>query len=156
MGLSEVIMHIDNCDRDQLLGHYENAIINCNLPAADKIISLRARLGEPFESYSLEDAEQNIRKRLCDSYVVVLLGFNGEKSSLVNLNVDVINTIFFNIIGSTSLSNFNDLQDWNENLNDKILNKILEDEAKKDLEQMMDAIALKKAGSEKKSDCTIL
>lgn len=145
-------MHIDNCDRGQLIGHYEKAIINCNLPDADKIISLRAKLGEPFESYSLEDAEHNIRKRLCDSYVVVLLGFSGEKS----LDVDVIHTIFINIIGSTALSNFNDLQDWNENLNDKILNKILEDETKKDLEQMMDAIALKKAGSEKKSDCIIL
>lgn len=150
-------MHIDNCDRDQLLGHYEKAIINCNHPDADKVILLRAKLGEPFESYSLEDAEHNIRKRLSDSYVVVLLGFNGEKSSLVHLNVDVINTIFFNILGSTYLSNFNDLQDWNENLNDKILNKILEDETKKDLEKMMNAIALKKAENNGKiSDCTIL
>lgn len=146
-------MNIDKCDRDQLLSHYENAIITRKFPDSDKIISLRAKLGEPFESSPLRDAEHNIRKRIGAAYAVISLGLH-------RLNADVINSIFINIISSTALENINSLRDWNESLDDKILNKILEEESKKNLEQMMNTLALKKSANTKTgakiSDCTIL
>ncbi len=143
-------MSINN-DKSQLVRYFESAIVNRSLPDVDKVVSLRARLGEPLHTYSLREAETNVKQRLKDAYVIVKLGLSDERNSLRRLDSDItttIMTIFMNVIGEIAFTHFNDLQDWNEKLNQRVLSKIFEEESKKNIDAMMNAIALKKAENE--------
>lgn len=116
-------MNVDNyLDKEELVSLYEKAIISNELPdkeVTEKIISLRASLSQSSDSECLAMAESNVENKIKDTYTLISLGTTDEKSSLDNLNADVINTIFKNAVNA-SHSGTRNLSDWNEGLNNLV------------------------------------